>query len=402
MNGGYKGEVKAGFFTGQAQLAVGDEGLLIDWLFDSRLIPYNHIQNITLENYTVKVTCRDETIEISKLGHSCDWFFKEFKAAYDSRVLAAVKVTDAPLLTCRGKYAWDDKTGDCQVQVFEKAFCILPQDENGRRVPFVFINGMKEENYSLIFSLTTGEVYRLFMMGRDFEPFARDVKKGIRSLQENNRTFVKELCQSLAGQSLEDGARLLPEGIAVPLERLRQRVPGLEAAIEGKIKNSKMQETYSALGELCGGSRFAAGIKKLPEDEFERLLDALRDGLEEEPTDEQIDALRWIIWAAVPSKDGTKAVVEFAFPGEAAATYIFRVSQPWESFLAVLNRAMEAVDLAREVISLSEQQLEDDEHADYQIAISRTPALKYLRSAYAGKVIHRSLESWKQGVTKLL
>lgn len=79
-----------------------------------------------------------------------------------------------------------------------------------------------------------------------------------------------------------------------------------------------------------------------------------------ELTPEQEDALHWIVFAALPSKDGRLAVVEFAFPNEEAATYLFRMEEPWEAFLTLLNRALEATGLRREILSLRQERLHDE------------------------------------------
>ena len=91
-------------------------------------------------------------------------------------------------------------------------------------------------------------------------------------------------------------ARLLPEGVAVPLKTLAAAHPSLAAAVERKIQNSKMGETVPELRRLCDGSRLAAGILSLPEEESEALRETLfssagADGDEmAELTPEQEDA----------------------------------------------------------------------------------------------------------------
>ncbi|NLD19518.1 MAG: hypothetical protein GX663_04635 [Clostridiales bacterium] len=413
----YKGTIKSNFFKGEAQLFVEEDSLRMDWLFDNEVIPYNHINEIYLNDYKVVLDCREGNIEISRLGHSCDWFFKELGEVYNKKTLTAMSVKEEPLFRGRGNYAYEGKNGSCVLEIFEDAFCILSEDAGGRRVPFVFINGMVNQDYSLTFTLSTGESYRLFMMGRDFDPFEREIKSGIRELQVRNKAFVKDLCNDLLGQELEMCGRLLPDGIAVSLQEIEEKIPALSTVLKGKIGNSKMKETFRVMMGVCDGSQTAVGINRLSEEDFNKLVESLENERAEnaqaegvqgagegaiELTEEELDALRWKIWAAVPSKDGSKAIVEFAFPDEAAATYVFEVKETWNSFLTVLNRGMEAVSLAREVISLSDEELAGEKYANYQIAISRTPALAQLRSAYEGKIIHRSLQSWQEGLLKTL
>ena len=84
-------------------------------------------------------------------------------------------------------------------------------------------------------------------------------------------------------------------------------------------------------------------------------------------------------------------MVEFAFPNEEAATYLFRMEEPWEAFLTLLNRALEATGLRREILSLPEERLHDEANADTRMAVIRTPAVRSLRARFTGRVIHRGL-----------
>ena len=230
----------------------------------------------------------------------------------------------------------------------------------------------------------------------------------IRAARERGTAFIKKLDDSLGFSGNAQAARLLPEGVAVPLKTLAAAHPSLAAAVERKIQNSKMGETVPELRRLCDGSRLAAGILSLPEEESEALRETLfssagADGDEmAELTPEQEDALRWIVFAALPSKDGRLAVVEFAFPNEEAATYLFRMEEPWEAFLTLLNRALEATGLRREILSLPEERLHDEANADTRMAVIRTPAVRSLRARFTGRVIHRGLDAWRSGLIKQL
>ena len=126
-----------------------------------------------------------------------------------------------------------------------------------------------------------------------------------------------------------------------------------------------------------------------------------------ELTPEQEEALRWMVWTAVPSKDGKVAVIEAAFPNEEVATYVYRNPDSWETFLPVLNRAMEAIDFDRELILLPEEKFDGsvgfgaeltEGFADKKMLIKRTPSLGVLRRCFDGRIVHRSLASWEKGL----
>ena len=182
----------------------------------------------------------------------------------------------------------------------------------------------------------------------------------------------------------------------------------MQKAVLERIKGGKMAASWSVLTEFCDEEKIAVGLQRLSDEELEKLKEdmaakAEAEGVEfTELTPEQEEALRWTVWTAVPSKDEKIAVVELAAPNEAAATYVYRIETGWPAFLTDLNRAMEATGFNREVITLTEMQLQEGEHKKDRMLIQRTPALNDIRKAYAGKVIHRSQESWKEGIRKYL
>ncbi|MDO4544633.1 MAG: zinc ribbon domain-containing protein [Bacillota bacterium] len=448
MSGQYEGLVASLSFSGEAKLSIGEAGLVADSLFEQLVIPYEAIERFALEDYQVGIfrSARRgamEEINVSRLGNACQWFYDELRAAYNSRVLEAFLVTDAAEFETRGGYSIEEAQpqkqrasgGDkvnsaasgregplAELKVFPSCFCLLPPGKDGRRIPFAFINGLKEEDFALAVTLSTGEAYHFRKLGYDLAPFKKTIEDHIRALREKNAKFVAALCESL-GDSLglsesTRGGQLMPEGMAVPMERLNAQLPVLAAAVEKKIANSKMSDTYGSLKELCRREDIAVGIKELPPEKVEELKAALIEKLSAEQesqgagggeadteitlTPEQEDALRWRIWAVAPSKDGRHAVAEFAFPDEDTATYIFRVAGEWQEFLPLFNRGMEATDFGREILSMPEEELAKEQHALYQMALDRTPALQNLRQQFRGRVIHRSAESWKKGVRQYL
>jgi hypothetical protein len=66
-----------------------------------------------------------------------------------------------------------------------------------------------------------------------------------------------------------------------------------------------------------------------------------------------------------------------------------------------LNRALEAIEFRRELISMTEQELLLQENVDYNMAAKRTAALKFVRANFVGRVIHKNPETWKRDLTKM-
>ncbi len=404
----YEGYVETVRWSGCAALILEPDGLRIETLFDQEAVAFADIEAVAGDSGSVRLRLKSGDIEISRMGESGAWFRRELLEAFDKKVRQVLLVDGAPAFETTGGYRFDGCEGTAKLQVFEDCLCLLPPNRDARRLPFLFVSGLKKEGFSLVLTMSGGERYLFSQLGYDLDPLENQIAAHIRAARERGTAFIKKLDDSLGFSGNAQAARLLPEGVAVPLKTLAAAHPSLAAAVERKIQNSKMGETVPELRRLCDGSRLAAGILSLPEEESEALRETLfssagADGDEmAELTPEQEDALRWIVFAALPSKDGRLAVVEFAFPNEEAATYLFRMEEPWEAFLTLLNRALEATGLRREILSLPEERLHDEANADTRMAVIRTPAVRSLRARFTGRVIHRGLDAWRSGLIKQL
>ncbi len=188
-----------------------------------------------------------------------------------------------------------------------------------------------------------------------------------------------------------------------------------------------MAETYPLLKKLCDdGTRLYIGMKYVPPMEKEEQpfpeagtvadenigidadtdidadVDAYTDIRSEEQQLSEKTELQPILWVVLPGRYNRMAAVELALPGEEAATYIYRIDSDWEKFLLNLSRALDAVKFQREIISLSDEELQKEQYAKYRMVLTRTPSLRILRSRFVGRVIHTSIESWEKGILKYL
>jgi|LSQX01.1.fsa_nt_gb hypothetical protein len=397
----YKGNVSSSALTGEARLLLYASGLVLDGLFDRMPLAYVDIDSITLENYTVHIKAGDEIIIISQLGQSCEWFHRELLEAYNSKVLSSLYVKGTPDFDTKGQYAYGNLQGEAIIQVFSDCICILSPNLRARRIPFAFINSMKRDNYTLTISLSTEETYSFSMLGSDTDPFEKAITDHIRMQRNRDEVFAKKLMPALGLSGSVKVSAFLREGIAMKLTQL----PVMFAkAIEDKVRNSKMGTAIEQLKVICDYDQLAVGIKSVPEEEFEALRQAQLDKLNEsgqnveELTPKQEDALRWALWAVIPTKDGKKAVVEFSLPGEDAATFIFKVDSEWSRFITLLNQGIEATQMHREVFSLTDEALQSETHPERRMLKMRTPAIQKLRKRFIGRVIHSSEEGWKRSL----
>lgn len=78
---------------------------------------------------------------------------------------------------------------------------------------------------------------------------------------------------------------------------------------------------------------------------------------------------------------------------EDAATYLYRFEEPQQEFVRQLEYAMEAVGIHREVISCTEEQLQANPL--FRMAVERCEAVRFLRSKFAGRLIHSANHAQK-------
>ena len=403
MGDNYTGNVSSLQYNGEATLIIDEKGLTVSSMFSDFAAGYEEITAIRAGDYTVDIITENDTICCSRLGNSNDWFYNNLNKALNSAVTKALKVSGGCIFETKGSMAYEGLHAKGTIRIFEDCICLLPPGVKGRRLPFAFMNGLKKEDYSLRIQLITGESAELSMVGRDLDPLEKCIVERVRALREKSGALASELCAELSEGDKARAANILVEKLAVPISRMAA-LPQLGDAVKGRIAASEMKNTWQILEKTCDMQRAAVGIWRLSDEEVqklkEKMLEKLQgaDGEAAELTPEQEEALKWMIWAAVPSADGKTAVVEAAFPDEEVATYVYRIPETWETFLPVLNRAMEAADFDRELILISDDKLRAGADPDKKMLINRTPAIEVLRKCFAGRIIHRSLDSWEKGL----
>lgn len=396
----YKGKMESASLNGEATFVIEEEGLSCSTLFDDEVIAYEQTDAFRFENHSTYLSAAGRSYRFFYMGQQNEWMFDALYAAYNKRVLSALLVTQVPILTAEGLCAYEGRKERAVVSVFPDCLCVLPQGRLGRRYPFVFMNGLKRDGYALSISLSTNESCTFSMLGQNLEPLERVITQRVREMREENRKFLQEVCPALSYSDTAAASRLLHEGIAAPLASLSDALRG---TLVRKAKNSKMGAYYDKLLSLGDGGKLAVGLKALDEETVEALKAALLERLnanaEQEVTltPEQEDALKWVVWAALPTPDGRHAIVEFAIPNEDAATYVFRLEGGFDSLLPVINRALEAGKLSREIFSATDARLS----GDMRMLIARTPAAERLRGCFVGKAVHRSPETWAKSIASL-
>ena len=423
----YTAQVASSLVNGEAKLTVGEDALMVTALFDAVEIPYADIRALVFADYTVTLRTADGNLSFSRMGRWAQPFYGALYAAYNQKVKKALFVSGSPLLTASGtcQYTENGQTVQClaPVEVYETCVCVLPPDENARRIPLCFANGLEKSEYSVTLRLLTGEVYTFGKLGYDTAPFANIIETQIRSLREKSLAAIAELDPSLRAVQTAQLAKCLPPGAAAPFGLLTGIAPSFVAALEIQLNNSRAAETFRIFRTRCNPEKIYVGFKKNTPDSgiAGNPLAALGGGnplgtAGENPLgipsgslngaakaqEEALPPDPYTLYLIAPSPYGGACAVEFAGdPDDAAATFVFRTRDPRTSagysfddefayFAHRLYRALEAIDFKREVLRLSDDELRKPAYAHYRMAVQRNSALRFVRACLVGRVIHNS------------
>lgn len=386
----YRAFLSSQGLTGLVDLFIEEEELRADDGFNDLCVPYEAVEALILSDYSVELNWSGQRAELSQMGQALDWFYKELCETFNAKVQTILQAKGPILFETRGPlYRYEGKGGRACIRVFKDALMILPPNLDARRVPFLFLAGIEVKDYVLTLSLTDGSQYKLAQLGSALGPLEKTIREAVKAMRSQHADLLLALDKTLRLTAANRAARLLPEGLAVPLEDLKGEFPSLVDRLDILMKEGLLAEYYKELLALGDPARLAMGYKRI-----DPVL----------VTDEEGNAKElppWALWLVMPAKDHKKAIVEFYFPNEKAATYLFRIEAGYRDFLMTLNRAFEASGFQRELLFLTDEDLSDWE-TNARMLLDRTPYLRALRTLFAGRVIHRTPENWRRNLLDLL
>ncbi|MCL2653488.1 MAG: hypothetical protein FWD63_06845 [Propionibacteriaceae bacterium] len=381
----YQAQVASSALTGQASLRIGEDGLDVDGLFQPVFIDFADIVELGRADYVVGVRTTSDQFTFSGLGNQCDGFYMTLMGAFNAKVRRALFVQGQPAFQGDGDIRYREGAVEVQghglVEVYDDCVVLLPPNDQARRVPLVFANDMRPEPFGAAIKLDGGDWYEVTRLGRDADAFDATIKAKLAGLRQKSVEAVRALDASLSQQQLSTIAAKMPPGAAVPLGELAGVAPSYVAALEQRVADSRAAATYTEFKTVCDPDRICVGLK---------------DGLagSDDPG---------VLWFIAPSSSKPVAAVEWAVDeGESAATFFYNIVGDETDFVRRLNRAIEAVEFHREVVSLPAEELGRPSNNYYAMAVRRTQALQFMRDNLAGRVIHNSPDAWSAGMRALM
>ena len=411
----YKGHVKSTYISGEIKVKLDDDGVIIASLMDFYKINYADFNSLSLNDYAVTICTDDGETILSHMGNWCEPLYKEMYAGYNKKVSKALFVKDDPIIAVGGEYSYEEygnsRSGSGIFQVHENGVLILSPDTNARFIPFCFLTEIAKGNYDISLKIDEDEVYTLSKLGQNLDPFLSAIEKQIHEMQEKSLEEVTAIDKKLPMPKAIAIARRMPKGVMTSIGKLSDISSSFVETLEEKIKD-KAFDAYGVLKKISIDDSIYVGFKKNESSTTD--ISAAISGVigdlapnvaqEGEPSVEEAEPQQdeYNIFIIAPSKDNKACAVEFfGDKDDSAATFIYRFDESFETFAKKLNKALVAIDFKREVIRLSDEELKSVEHMDYRMAVKRNAALRFVRSKFVGRAIHRSIDSWEKKVLEL-
>jgi len=440
-----KGTVTSQLINGEAEISVSNDNFAVSSLFDATRVSWEEVTQLQFIDYTVCIrTKKAGAYIISKLGQAGEQLYNHLLSAYGAKVRKCLFVRGAPMVTAKGDVFANELSSQglrgVPVEVHENSILSLPPDLSARRVPLCFATGFSDKDFSITLKTLDGKETVYSKLGYEHAPVSKAIQDNIRALRAKLTDQIKDIDPSLNSGETSLLASLMPGGLAAPMGEIKKISRSFAEALEEKIAESRAAETYKAFQEISGADAVCVGFKpsfgdfgNTDEGEaaapagnteadpsssmnktaglFSTLMGAGAppSGEADSPSSgeaEGDDAAQnedekkgYMLWLAAPSPKGDACAIEFAgAENEAAATFVYRFDGSWDAFRINLGMALEAIDWKREVIRLTDEELGKPEYELYRMANDRNDALRFVRSSFAGRGIHRTIESWKTQV----
>ena len=292
--------------------------------------------------------------------------------------------------------------GTCEARLYQTALVLIPEKGEFERILYSDIQEIRKEDYELAVTPEFREKFIFSMMGNQLDSFVKILSDTVNELSLRAQSILKEIAPEMDPSLIRRAAQLMKEGRAARRSDLEAISPELWKHVEAKLKSFDLKEEYDFLKSLARRDKICIGVK--------RSLGGA------EPED--------YIWFLIPiySPDNAElgnavAVEATSKEDEGRATYFFKIlgrkdypnfekiedlDPEADNFLVRLNRCLVNINFRREPIYLSEEKLEDPNFSKYKFSIQKIPGLRELREAFIGRVVHSSLEQWKNDVLELL
>ncbi|MDD5696433.1 MAG: hypothetical protein PHO90_00470 [Candidatus Pacebacteria bacterium] len=378
--------------SGQAKIALDEEKISI--LSESgKATPLllGDISELVAEDFKIDLSLSGggKTV-ISELGYKYDDLVRELtKFRHEIIQKELLMKEGGGKGSFKGNYVCKkdgkESSGEAEVEVSDTGLTIKPKKGDLIRISFAEINDFSKKDYAISITAESVEVV-LSHFGERFDSLSQAISESLNELSLKTQEILKRILSESDPLTIKKASELLKDGQAVSKEAIDKVSSSIWSALEKKLGELEIKESYDYLMSLSKTKQVFLGIKR----------------------DLMGDLTGEYIWFLIPvnSQKGEFLAMEAASTAEGGskATYFFKIpeSEKAEALVKKINSCMIAINFRREPIYLKDEDLDKPEYSKYKTAVGRIPELKLLRQLFAGRVVHSSPEEWKKSVNELI
>jgi hypothetical protein len=396
---------------GEAKARLNAQDLaLLPSLGHALVIGLREITSLTAAGYRLALKLSSgETVEVFHLGQRYDDFCRELTRLRHELTIKDLLMQER-LITAglKARYTRTSGGGEatqgaCEIRLYETAVLLLPQAGDLERIPYSYIDAVREQGYTLTIEVEDGGSLALSHLGPGFDLLRKALSETMNDIAMATQRYLQELLPEVQPAVTRQAARLLRDGRAARRADLEALGPDLWPKLEERLAALGMAEKYGFLRSLAQPDEICIGMKR---------------GLMGDLTGDYM----WVlvpIYDADAGQPGNAVAMEAASgTGVGRATYFFRLTGREDyrrqggdlaglhsqaaAFVRQLSRCMMAINFRREPIYLSEEKLREPRYERYRAALLRIPELRLLRERFIGRVIQNSPDQWRRDVMDLL
>lgn len=394
-----------------AGVRAGEEG--IDLLPDSGkalFISYREMLEITPSDYRVEISLgKGARLTLMNLGRSFDDLVRTLRASRNELTLRDMLMHEQLLRQgVKAELSVGDAGSSARIstpveaRLYQTALVLVPESRDPVRIPYGFVEDIRDEDYRLVIRVEGEGDYTLSRMGRHHDDFRRTLAGAMNDLALESQAMLGELAPGVEQPAIRRAASLMRDGRAAARRDLDAIDPLIWPRLESGLEAVGISEEYRFLRSMMGAGDVFIGFKR---------------GLASESGGDYIWFLVPLIGTGPDAPGNAMAMEAGDSEGGSRATYFFRITGRDDYRLVhgtgakeelaarsaeTLNRCLLAVNFRREPIYLPDERLVEPQYARYWHSVRTLPELKQLRKLFIGRVIHSSPEQWKADVLDLL
>lgn len=397
--------------NGEADVRLAEENISILPKFEQPLFfSFRDILDISEGDYKIHLTLTSkEKLTIFDLGYKYEDFLRIFLRLRNEIILEDMLIKENLRKSgVKGKFIHFDEDGEelekgkCELRLYDTAIVVIPEKGEVSRILYSNIVSIREGDYEITVNLYLGGKFVFSKLGKQFDPFTKNLSEAINELSLKVQSTLKELLPSADPSMIRRAARFMKEGKVAKRSDLEAISPDIWNELEKKVKTTEAKEEYEFLKSRAQKKKIGIGVKQ---------------GLMGDLTGEYIWFLVPIYSTNSDEPGNVVAMESISSEGGGKATYFFRIvsredypnyddidelHDEADKFIRNINQCMLAINFRREPIYLSEEKLDEPRYRKYRFAIAKIPELRELRRLFIGRVIHHSDEQWKEDVKDLL